>query len=82
MSPMAANPATVPPGGDQDRGLALMALYWVFCIVALTTTLLRMYARRMINGLGRDDWIMAFTTVGPEQSHHHASLLGDIDGFN
>ena len=37
MATISAIPST---SGSQDRGSALLAVYWVFCMVALTTTLL------------------------------------------
>lgn len=50
--------------GGRDRRDAIIVLFWVFCVVALAITILRMHSRRMIRAVGADDWTMAFTTVG------------------
>lgn len=53
----------MPSGGNRDRGPALIAIYWVECLVALTIIFLRLYARIKIRGLGPDDWMMFVTMV-------------------
>lgn len=59
---------SLPAGkyGGKDRRDAIIILFWVFCVVALVITLLRMYSRRMIRAVGADDWTMVFTTVNQE----------------
>lgn len=48
---------------DQDNGPSLIAIYWVFCSLGVVMTVLRFHSQRLVNGLGRDDWAMAVTTV-------------------
>lgn len=78
---MAADSMPVPSGGDQDRGSALIAVYWVFLVVALTITLLRIYARRMIKSIGRDDYVMAFTMENLYQESQAAIRPADFEPF-
>ena len=52
-----------PPGGTEDRGSALIAIYWVECSIALIVIAMRLYSRMLIKGIGKDDYIMFFTMV-------------------
>lgn len=52
-----------PAGGNQDRGPALLAIYWTECVVALTVVSLRTTSRVMYTELGPDDYAMIITMV-------------------
>lgn len=57
-------PIMVPPGGDQDRGGLLMAMFWTELPIAVLFVGLRMYSRFRLRNTGVDDWIMVVTLVG------------------
>lgn len=66
-----------PPGGDRDRGPAIIALFWTQCVIVLIFVSLRFYARTMVKNVGADDWVMLFTMV-----IHHSSRFdqtNDVD---
>lgn len=50
-------------GGDVNRGLQLLPIYWTQFAVALIFVVLRFYARFSIRAVGWDDWAMAITMV-------------------
>lgn len=52
-----------PAGGDQNRGPALVAIYWAEASFAILAVALRIYGRKLINGFGADDYMMVFTLV-------------------
>ncbi|KAJ5281523.1 integral membrane protein [Penicillium angulare] len=52
--------AAAPPGGDQNRGPALVAIYWTESAFATIAVLLRLYGRRLIRNFGADDYVMVF----------------------
>lgn len=52
-----------PAGGDQNRGPALVAIYWAETSFAILAVALRLYGRKLINGFGADDYMMVFTLV-------------------
>lgn len=56
-----------PPGGDQDRGPTILAVYWAMFAIELVFVSLRVYARWTIHYLGWDDWTMVFTLVKEDQ---------------
>jgi hypothetical protein len=58
--------AAPPPGGDENRGPRLIAVYWVMNAVSVAVICLRLYGRRLIRGFGVDDYMMIFTSVGPQ----------------
>ena len=53
----------LPPDGDQNRGPALIAIFWVMTVVVINTLALRFYSRIRIREIGADDWMMLFTAV-------------------
>lgn len=48
---------------DEDRGPALITMYWVFVALSMLAVGLRYYGRRMIRQTGWDDHMMAVTLV-------------------
>ncbi|PWY85558.1 integral membrane protein [Aspergillus eucalypticola CBS 122712] len=52
-----------PAGGDQNRGPALVAIYWAETSFAILAVALRLYGRKLINGFGADDYMMVFTLL-------------------
>lgn len=56
---------TPPPiGGDRNRGPELLAVIWVFTIVALLTVGLKIYTRiKILRETGLDDLLIFFSTV-------------------
>ena len=52
-----------PVGGDQNRGGALIGMFWTECALAIAILGLRFYARISMRNLGADDWTMLFTVV-------------------
>ena len=60
---MSSLPIQAPPGGDADRGPALVALFWTESAVAILFIVSRFYARWTIRAVGKDDWMMLFTLV-------------------
>ncbi|MCJ1356587.1 MAG: hypothetical protein MMC33_006582 [Icmadophila ericetorum] len=54
---------TPPPGGDQDRGLAVRIFYVAGSGICFTLLVLRFWARYRIRALGWDDWIMALAVA-------------------
>ena len=57
-----------PPGGDQDRGPALLANFWTEFGIALLIIVLRLQSRLILKNLGRDDWVMFFSLVSESAS--------------
>ncbi|KAF7902746.1 hypothetical protein EAF00_002649 [Botryotinia globosa] len=51
----------VPAGGDVDRGITASIIVLTQIAFAFVIVMARFYARIMIKGLGRDDWIMLVT---------------------
>ena len=58
-----SSPVQAPPGGDQDRGPQLVAAWWTQCAIVAVLVALRFYARRIIGGIGADDWMMFISVV-------------------
>lgn len=56
-------PPPPPAGGNVNHAPTFLTIIWVETLVVLIIVGLRMYARVMIRGVGRDDWAMVFTTV-------------------
>lgn len=52
-----------PAGGDQNRGLEMIILYWTMSIIVMIVMALRFYARLSIRAIGIDDWLMLATSV-------------------
>jgi hypothetical protein len=52
-----------PAGGNQDRGPALLAIFWTECVIALIVVALRTVSRVSYNKLGPDDYAMILTLV-------------------
>lgn len=52
-----------PVDGDQDRGGAVIAVYWSITAVAMLVVGLRFYARRLVHATGADDWLMLVSLV-------------------
>ena len=50
----------LPDGSDSPK---LLAIYWVQFVLALIFVCLRIYARRLIHGLGWDDWVILAAMV-------------------
>ncbi|KAF2236998.1 hypothetical protein EV356DRAFT_530507 [Viridothelium virens] len=50
-----------PPGGNQDRGPAILAIWWTEVGVSAIVLLLRLQSRLILRKIGVDDWIMFFT---------------------
>lgn len=48
---------------DQNRGPAIMAIFWTETMVAFFFVMARFYSRIKIRGLGIDDWIMLLAIV-------------------
>lgn len=64
MSSYAAFIKTPPPGGDQNRGDALLIVIGISLTLVVVTLLLRMYARLIIVRLtGWDDYTIIASTV-------------------
>lgn len=54
-------------GGDttENLGPALVAVAWVFNVIAVIVVAARFYVRRnIVHRLSLDDWIILFTLVG------------------
>ena len=54
---------SAPVESNQDRGPALMAIFWTECAIALVVVSLRCHARILIRKIGKDDWIMFAAAV-------------------
>jgi type II secretory pathway component PulK len=52
-----------PAGGDQDRGGAVIAIYWALAVAAIAVVGLRFYSRRLIRATGIDNWVMLIGLV-------------------
>lgn len=52
-----------PPDGDQNGAGAMLAIIWTPFPLTLLFVSLRLLARKMIKGLGADDFFMAFAWV-------------------
>ena len=52
-----------PVGPAEDRGKAVIIIFWVQLSLAMTTVAARFWARYIIKRFGRDDWLMLFTLV-------------------
>jgi len=63
LSNLAAMDVQPPPGGNQDRGPQLVALYWVESAVAIIVVAMRLWGRMMIRGTSYDDYVMLLTLV-------------------
>ncbi|KAL9118844.1 MAG: hypothetical protein Q9187_004601 [Circinaria calcarea] len=55
--------AVAPARGTEDRGSALIIIFWTECALALVVVLLRLHSRLLIRGLGKDDVVMFFTML-------------------
>lgn len=58
-------------GGDttENLGPALVAVAWVFNVIAVIVVTARFYVRRnIVHRLSLDDWIILFTLVGISSS--------------
>ncbi|KAL9120674.1 MAG: hypothetical protein Q9187_002773 [Circinaria calcarea] len=55
-------PLQIPPGiQDDDRGSAIIVIFWVQASVAMAVVAARFWARISIKTVGVDDWLMLFT---------------------
>ena len=55
---------TMPDGGDESQGWAILAVCWAFVVVAVCTTILRIVVRtKLTHNLGSDDWVMVVCVV-------------------
>lgn len=53
-----------PSGGDQDRGPALMAMWWTELSISIIMVAMRMYSHYRLKNVGVDDWFMVTALVG------------------
>jgi hypothetical protein len=54
----------IPAGTEnQDRGSAIMLIFWIQASVAMAIVATRFVARMLIKSVGVDDWLMLFTLV-------------------
>lgn len=59
-----SGPPQIPPGIlDQDRGSAIIVIFWIQASVAMAIVAARFWARILIKSVGIDDWLMLFTLV-------------------
>ncbi|KAI0006846.1 hypothetical protein F4779DRAFT_545928 [Xylariaceae sp. FL0662B] len=57
-------PASVPPpGGDENRGPALLAIFWTEIGISTTFVGLRFFTRGRLGRLGAEDWTILATLV-------------------
>ena len=49
--------------GYDDRGIGIIAIFWVESLTAVFVVGLRFYGRLMTSKIGRDDWMMAIALV-------------------
>lgn len=47
-----------PPGGDRNRGSALLAVFWTPVPITIMLIFTRLYVRISMRNLGPDDYLM------------------------
>ncbi|KAH9900475.1 hypothetical protein F4778DRAFT_739113 [Xylariomycetidae sp. FL2044] len=52
-----------PPGGDENRGPALIAIFWVEIAISTAFIVLRLFTRWRLARLGAEDWTILATLV-------------------
>lgn len=52
-----------PPGGNQDRGPAMMEIMWIQTGFGILIIAMRFMARFLIHKTSWDDWLMLMTLV-------------------
>lgn len=63
MSASQGAPSSPPAWAYEDRGQAVMAIYWTETAIALVFVLARLYARTTLRSLGTDDLFMLISLV-------------------
>ena len=67
---------SMPDGGDESQGWALLAVCWAFVAVAIFTTILRIFVRtKLTHNLGADDWVMVVCVVGLAAGHQNVCAV-------
>jgi hypothetical protein len=57
------DPLPAPPGGYDDRGPQMIAIYWIEASIAIVVVALRIWGRVVLRQVGADDYVMLFTLV-------------------
>ena len=56
-------PLPRPVDGDQDRGSALLAMWWTELSICIVMAAMRMYSRFKLKNIGVDDWFIVAALV-------------------
>lgn len=59
-----------PPEGDQNRGPALLAMFWTETAISIIILGMRMWSRHKLKNFGIDDWVMGLTVVRFDARHY------------
>ncbi|KAF7885516.1 uncharacterized protein EAF02_004025 [Botrytis sinoallii] len=70
-----------PADGDQDRGGAVIAVYWSIAAVAMLVVGLRFYSRRLVRAIGADDWLMLISLIFQVTLSCFCTYEATIGGF-
>lgn len=56
-------PLPPPLHGDQDRGSALLAMWWTELSICIVMVTMRVYSRYKLKNIGVDDWFIVAALV-------------------